>query len=139
MNLTENTRSIHITQGSLQLFIGIGAFVSGILMIIKPDGSLLSLPHDMLNGSPFTSFLVPGLLLLAVNGLGNIFSALLSFKQHSLAGFAGIFFGLGLVVWLFVQVNMIGGGHWLQYFYFVLGILEICLGILIRETFHTEH
>ncbi len=133
MKIYQNKNLIHNFEGILQLFIGLGAIVCGILMIIQPDGSLFGLPLEMLKGSPFSNFLVPGILLLSVNGLGNVYSAILSFKKHAIAGFAGIFFGLGLIVWLFIQVNMIGGGHWLQYFYFVLGTIELCCGILIRE------
>jgi hypothetical protein len=124
---------INTFEGILQLFIGLGAAVSGILMFVQPDGSLLGLPLNMLHGSPFVDFLVPGILLFSVNGLGNMLSAVLSFKQHAMAGFAGIFFGIGLVIWLYVQVSMISGGHWLQNFYFVLGIIELCCGIIIRE------
>ncbi len=47
--------------------------------------------------------------------VGHLVSAVLCFKLHRIAGFAGIFFGFGLIIWLFVQVNMIGGGSWLQY------------------------
>jgi hypothetical protein len=58
----------------------------------------------------------------------------LSFKMHRIAGFVGLFFGFGLIIWLFVQVNMIGGGSWLQYLYFVLGVIELLLGIVMRES-----
>lgn len=46
---------------------------------------------------------------------------------------AGVFFGVGLMIWIFVQVSMIGGGHWLQYSYFFLGLLETLVGFAIRE------
>ncbi len=126
-------KSIYIIAGILQLFIGLGAFVSGILMMINSDGRALQMPLTMLKGSPFTDFLIPGLILCIVNGAGNIFSAILSFRRHKLSGFAGIFFGSGLIIWIFVQVSMIGGGHWLQNLYFSLGFLELLLGFTIRE------
>jgi len=133
MKFYRNEKIIHNFEGILQLFIGLGAVICGVLMIIQPDGSIIGLPLKMLYGSPFNNFLIPGILLFLVNGLGNVFSAILCFKQHALAGFSGILFGFGLIIWLFVQVNMIGGGHWLQYFYFILGVIELCCGILIRE------
>jgi hypothetical protein len=98
--------------GILQIFIALGAIGGGITLIIKPDGSLMQMPLSCLSGSPFTSFLVPGLILLIVNGFGNFVAGILCFRQHWLAGFAGIFFGLGMMIWIFVQVNMIGGGSW---------------------------
>ena len=130
-------KTIYIIAGILQLFIGLSAFVSGILMMIFYDGKALQMPLSMLKGSPFTDFFIPGLILCLVNGAGNIFSAILSFKRHRLSGFAGIFFGSGLVIWIFVQVSMIGGGHWLQNLYFSLGFLEILSGFAIREVQRT--
>jgi len=126
-------KAVYITEGVLQQFIGIGAFLSGILMMINPDGSAFQMPLSMLKGSPFTDFFLPGLILCIVNGAGNITAGILSFRKHKLAGFAGIFFGSGLVIWIFVQVSMIGGGHWLQNLYFTLGFIELILGFAIRE------
>jgi hypothetical protein len=71
--------------------------------------------------------------LFLVIGVGNIVSAVLSFRIQRIAGFAGLFFGFGLVIWLFVQINLVGGGHWLQYLYFVLSIIQLLLGIAMRE------
>jgi hypothetical protein len=126
-------RNVYFAEGVLQSLIGIGAAISGILLILGPDGRYLQLPIELLKTSPFRNFLIPGIILFLVNGVGHLVSAVLCFKMHRIAGFAGIFFGFGLIIWLFVQVNMIGGGSWLQYIYFVLGMLEILLGIVMRE------
>jgi len=126
-------RTAYYAEGVLQSLIGIGAVICGALLVIRPDGRYLQMPLDMLKNSPFRNFLIPGLILFLVNGAGNIVSAVLCFRMHRLAGFGGLFFGFGLIIWLFVQINMIGGGSWLQYLYFVLGILQLLLGILMRE------
>jgi hypothetical protein len=91
------------------------------------------MPLDILKSSPFHNFLIPGVILFLVNGVGNIVSAVLCFRIQRIAGFAGMFFGFGLMIWLFVQVSLIGGGHWLQYVYFILGIIQLLLGIAMRE------
>jgi hypothetical protein len=44
-----------------------------------------------------------------------------------------MFFGFALMIWIFVQVSMIGGGNWLQYLYFVLGVLQLLFGVLLRD------
>ena len=126
-------RTAYVAEGVVQVLIGAGAIVAGVLMIIAPDGRLLQMPLDMLKGSPFRNFLVPGLILLLVNGIGNVLSAILCFRMHKYAAFVAQVFGFGLVIWIFVQVSMIGGGHWLQYLYFALGILVVLLGIAMRE------
>jgi hypothetical protein len=126
-------RTVYIAEGVLQAFIGIGAVISGALLMIRPDGHYMQVPLDMLRNSPFRSFLIPGLVLFLVIGVGNSVSAVLCFRIHRIAGFAGIFFGFGLIIWLFVQISLVGGGYWLQYFYFVLGIIQLLLGIGMRE------
>ena len=126
-------RIAYFSEGVLQALIGIGAVICGALLIIAPDGHYLQMPLDLLGNSPFRNFLIPGLILFLVNGVGNLISSVLCFRMHRIAGFSGLFFGFGLIIWLFVQVNMIGGGSWLQYLYFVLGILLLLLGIAMRE------
>lgn len=126
-------RTAYFAEGFLQSLIGIGAVFGGALLIISPDGRYLQMSIDILQNSPFRNFLIPGIILFLVIGVGNVISAALCFKMHKIAGFAGLFFGFGLIIWIFVQVNMIGGGSWLQYLYFLLGIIEILLSIMMRE------
>jgi hypothetical protein len=126
-------RTAYFAEGVLQSLIGIGAVVCGALLIIGPDGHYLQMPSDMLKNSPFRNFLIPGVVLFLVNGVGNIVSAVLCFRLHRIAGFSGLFFGFGLIIWLFVQISMIGGGSWLQYLYFILGIIQLLLGFAMRE------
>ncbi len=127
-------KALYVVEGVLQLLIGLGAVASGAVLVISPDGHILSMTPDMLRASPFRDFLIPGLILFAVNGVGNVVSGILSFRRHRYAPFAGMVFGLGLMIWIFAQVNMIGGGHWLQVLYFFLGGIELVLAILMRET-----
>jgi hypothetical protein len=84
----------------------------------------------MLQGSPFKSFLLPGIILFVVNGLGQGLVAVLTFRGHRFAGTALQIAGGSLVIWIFTQVSMIGGGHWLQNLYFGLGMAELVLGWL---------
>ena len=126
-------RIVYFAEGVLQAFIGVGAVVSGTLLVIAPDGRYMQMPPDMLSNTPFRSFLIPGLILFLVHGVGNIASAVLCFRMRRIAAFGGMLFGFALIIWIFVQVNMIGGGHWLQYLYFALGPVLLILGIAMRE------
>jgi hypothetical protein len=51
----------------IQFCIGISAIVGGLGMVLDPSGSSMSLPPDMLEASPFSDFLIPGLVLLTIN------------------------------------------------------------------------
>ena len=117
--------------GILQAFIALSALVSGAVMIASPSGSLMRLPLEMLKSSPFSDFFWPGILLFAVIGLGHVAAAVATFRHFRVRGLAGAVMGLGLMIWIFVQVNMIGGGHGLQFLYFALGTAEVSLAVLI--------
>jgi hypothetical protein len=65
--------------------------------------------------------------------VGQLTAGLMSFRRHPLAGYTGAVFGIGLMIWIFVQVSMIGGGHILQYSYFFLGTIETVLAFLIQR------
>ncbi len=125
---------LSVSLGIIQTLVGIGAAVSGVLLMVSPGGSLIGAPPEMLEGSPFTDFLMPGLILFAVNGIGQLFAAFLTFRQKPAAGLTGAVFGLGLMIWIFVQVSMIGGGHILQYGYFFVGVCETALAFLIATS-----
>ncbi len=120
-------------QYCLQLFVSVGAVAASLLLIFYPSGELLQTPPDMLKDSPFSSFLIPGIILFLVNGLGQLLAAILTFRRHRFAGLVGTIFGVGLMVWIFVQVNMIGGRNILQYSYFAIGVLETSLAFLIQK------
>ncbi|MHB8053891.1 MAG: hypothetical protein ACYDH3_01360 [Candidatus Aminicenantales bacterium] len=117
--------------GILQALVALSALASGTAMIVYPSGSPIGMPLEMLKGSPFSDFFWPGVLLFAVIGLGHAAAAAMTFRRFRVRGLAGAVMGLGLMIWIFVQVNMIGGGHGLQYLFFALGTAEVSLAALI--------
>ena len=130
-------KRIYILEGILQMFIGVGAVICGFLLIIEPSGKLIQLPIELLSNSPFENYLIPGLILFLVNGIGNVFGSILSFTKNRYSGYAGVFFGSALIIWIMVQVIMIGLSSLLQPFYLILGFLEI-LGAIKIHTVQKE-
>jgi len=128
---------VFITQGVIQILVGLGAAVSGAILMVAPSGTLLQMPLDMLKGTPFDDFLVPGIILFLVNGIGQIVAGVLTLRRHRFAGYLGAVLGFGLMIWIFVQVNMIGGRHILQYSYFMIGVIETALSFLIQDHLST--
>ena len=120
----------------LLIFQAISATPPGLLLTIDPTGSLMKMPLTMLNASPFHDFLIPGLILCVVLGLGALLVAaslfflpawswaerLNPFKGKHWSWTAAVGFGLALMIWIAVQVAMIGGGSWLQPLYFGVGL-----------------
>lgn len=114
--------------GVLQAFIGLGAVAGGGALVWDSTGGILGLNLALLEGTPFGDYLVPGVVLLAVNGIGSLVGAWASFGRRRSAGVLGIGLGLFLMAWMVVQVRWIGFG-WLHLLYFVLGLVEAGFGV----------
>lgn len=123
-----------IILGVIQLITAAGAIPSGLLFILDPSGAGMGNSTDMLSGSPFKSFLIPGLFLLIINGLGNTGGAVLSFMKRAAAGPVAIVLGVILGLWIIIQVMIIGLSSFLQPVFFLVGIAEILIGYTIAST-----
>ena len=123
----------YIGLGAIQAFIGLGALGGGFMLVRDPSGSALELPMSVLEGSPFPDFLIPGMFLLAVNGVGSMIGAALSFTRRRYAQEIAIVLGAILVAWIVIQVVIISSFHWLHVLYFILGVVELGIGLYIRR------
>lgn len=117
--------------GYIQVFVAVGALPAGWSMITTPDGSGLGMSTELLAGSPFTDFFIPGILLFAGNGLLQVLGAVFSFGKSKYAGILGIGLGLFLLVWILVQVYYMGFTFFLQPLFFGVAIIEIFLATRI--------
>ena len=124
--------------GILQLIIGLGAVGGGLVLILDPSGSNLGIPVELLKSTPFSTYLVPGIVLLVVNGLGSLVGAAASFTRHRFAGETAMALGVFLVAWILLQVYWFTGFHWLHALYLGLGLLESILGWLLKEALRKE-
>lgn len=133
---TQPYRILSLSLGSFQALIGLSAVAGGIGLVMDPTGASLGMSSDWLRGSPFPSFLIPGLFLLGVNGVGTLVGAVLSFRGHRYAGEVAALLGLVMIGWITIQVIVItsaAGLSWLQPFYVVVGLVELGLGLLLRQ------
>ncbi|WP_320127398.1 hypothetical protein [uncultured Sphaerochaeta sp.] len=110
----------------LHTFIGIGAMAGGSACLLNPMNPL-GAPSEMLRNSPFTTFLIPGILLFSVIGLGNILCAFLVAKRWGYRGYASGIAGGALIIWIIVQCIMIQSIVFLHWLFFFLGIVQACL------------
>ncbi len=133
MENTNVKRKVYIGLGSLQAFIGLGALAGGFGLVKDPSGSALGVPLSFLEGSPFPDFLIPGIFLLAVNGVGSMIGAVLSFIRRRYAQEIAIVLGAILVAWIVIQVVIIRSFSWMHILYFILGVVELGIGLYIRR------
>lgn len=117
--------------GALQALIGLGAIGGGLLLVVDSSGNTLGVPSSLLEGSIFPNFLIPGIFLMVVNGLGSVMGAALSFTKSQYTQGIAILLGVIMVFWIVIQVIIIRSIGWLHGIYFFLGIIEFWLGIYI--------
>ncbi len=120
-----------IILGLVQLFIGFGGISGGILLVIDPSGAKIGFELSLLTGTPFSDFFIPGLFLLLFNGIFVLLAAVASFKKYRYAGEIGIFFGVGLLVFMVAEIIWIGLVMWLQHLFLIIAVIEIFIGFFI--------
>ena len=108
----------------LEILLSIGALGGGLVLIVAPRGEIMPLPLSALAGSPFDTYFVPGLILFGVLGLGPLIAARLAWLRHPLAPTAAFVVGAGLLIWVAVEVAIIGYSNEppLQAIYGILGV-----------------
>lgn len=91
----------------------------------------MPLPLAALAGSPFDTYFGPGLILFVVLGLGPLVAAWLVLVRHPLAPLASVVVGVALLIWVGVEVAIIGYSNEppLQAFYLVLGVLILAASV----------
>ena len=115
----------------LEILLSIGALGGGLVLMIAPRGEIMPLPLSALAGSPFDSYLVPGLILFGVLGLGPLVAARLAWLRHPLAPTAAFVVGAGLLIWVAVEVAIIGYSNEppLQAIYGIVGVAIVLVAI----------
>lgn len=114
----------------LHLFVGIGAMSGGLAAITNPQ-SPMGIPVDILKNSPFSNFLIPGIILFIVIGIGNLFSAFMfHFKSHYQAYISSVF-SWALVIWIIVQCIMLNSIVFLHVLFFLIGLVQAAISALM--------
>jgi len=126
-------------------FLALGAIGGGIVLIISPTGELIGLPITVFKNMPFSSFLIPGFILLVVLGIIPLLLiiALVKKPTSKLAEQFNIFndmhwpwtysvyIAFSLIGWIHIQLIFLQGGvFWLHTFYIFYGILMIVIALL---------
>jgi hypothetical protein len=84
-------------------------------------------PLEYLATSPFTSYVIPGLVLGLVVGGTQFAGAIALLARRKAALLLSAVAGFGMLIWTFVELAVIKQYSWLQTAYFVLGGLELIL------------
>ena len=122
----------------LLILLGFGGAYGALMLISDPSGGKFEWSLDLLNGTPFNSFLIPGIVLLIANGLLPIYVALITLLKREYAPTFILFQGMITIIWLSVQL-IINPDFFLpitHYPSYSVGILLIILGLILRRQNH---
>lgn len=116
---------------ALEVFLGLGALAGGAALMLGSRGEIIPLPVSALRGSPFETYFVPGLILFGVLGLGPLVAALMVWLRHPLAPLAAVAVGVALLIWLAVEIAIVGYTNEppLQPFYLLIGAAIAVIGL----------
>jgi hypothetical protein len=127
----------------VQLFQAVGALGGGAALMASPKGGIIKMPPSNLDGSPFKDFLIPGIILFIVLGIGPLMAAWVLIRRprstalesvnpfrHEYWGWtlSGVV-GVGLVIWIAVE-TLIVPYNFLQPLYAGVGIVIIVLTLV---------
>jgi len=102
--------------------------------MLGPRGEIIPIPLLALKGSPFETYFVPGLILFCALGLGPLAAAWLAWRRHPLAPIAALGVGVTLLIWMAVEIAIVGYSNRppLQPFYILLGAVITGVGLSWR-------
>jgi hypothetical protein len=132
--------------------LGLGAIGGGGTLIISPSGKLLGgLPLSMLERSPFTDFLVPGIILFFVLGVFPCLMvyALIKRPESKFAGYFNfykdmywawsfsIYVAFALIIWIQIEMSFVQSVHWSHtlYIFWAIAIIFISLLPQVRNSY----
>jgi hypothetical protein len=113
----------------LLLIQGLGGLAGGLSLAIKPDGSIMKMPLSYLDGSPFSDFLIPGLIPFLVLGVLPLVAAAGLWMRRKWGWYASFAVGCGLMIWILVEITIIPFS-WLQPVFGVVGVLIFAVAVL---------
>jgi hypothetical protein len=113
----------------LLLVQGLGGLAGGLSLALKPDGSIMKMPVSYLEGSPFSDFLIPGLVLLLVLGVLPLAAAAGLWLGRRWAWYAAFAVGCALMIWILVEITIVPFS-WLQPAFGVVGVLIFAVAVL---------
>ena len=117
----------------LLLFLGFGGIYGGWILISDPSGGKFDWSLELLEGTPFRSFLIPGIILFMVNGLLPLAIAIMTISRAKYYEWLTIIQGCILIGWLtsevlFSKELFVPGIHILWY---GVGLLLILNGVIL--------
>lgn len=122
-------KALRIISIFLLLLTAINAIVAGLLFIADPGGQMMGLSTEYLKHSPFNSYLVPGIILILVNGVLNLLAAIYAIRRRRYYTHWILIQGIILCGWIVVQVIMVRDINIMHLAMFLTGLIIVFSGL----------
>ncbi len=123
--------------------ITINAIPAGIMMMLRPDGSLLGMGPGWLSRSPFKNYFTPGVILcVVVGGISLVaMTGLISgyywklperfniYKNQTWPWTFSLYAGITVIAWIAIQL-MMTSYFWIQPVIIMIGLMIIILTMI---------
>ena len=113
---------------ALAVFGALSSIVGAVLGVAANGGGV---PLEHLANSPFSSYVVPGLILGVVVGGTQLAAAIALLTRHRTALMLSAVAGFGMLIWIFAELAIIRQYSWLQAAYFSLGAMELIIVLVL--------
>ncbi|MGN6503375.1 MAG: hypothetical protein ACTHKX_10815 [Pseudolysinimonas sp.] len=117
----------------LDLIVAVTAIAGGAVLavsaVVPSWSTILAPPPEYLEGSPFGSYLVPGLALAVLLGGLHLVAAVLLLRRSRIRFIAATVAAYAMLIWIFVQMIVIPFSF-LQAVYIAAGLAELGLVLL---------
>jgi hypothetical protein len=107
---------------ALEIFTAIGAIPVGVMFLADPTGKLVQVPQGWIEATVFKTYMIPGLYLLLVNGFGMLALAALSVRRHWVAPWLTGTLGVGLIIWILVEILVLPETMFLTWVFLATGV-----------------
>lgn len=124
-------KALRWTTSVLLLLLGLGGLAGGIPLILDPSGKMMSMPIELLQYSPFHTFLIPGIILFCANGLMPLWIFMLTLRRSPNYGFWTAFQGATLFLWIAIECIMLRLVMWAHYLYGGWALVLLAIGFLL--------
>lgn len=109
------------------LFNAVSALFGGYMLIDDPTGGALQMPVDAMKNGPFRDFLIPGIVLFSVLGVGSLVVVLMLVFNVRYYVQAVFLEGFATIVWIVTQMIIVQDVVLLQIVYLSVGaVLVLC-------------
>jgi hypothetical protein len=122
-------KSIRFILGFLEGFLALNAFGGGFYGMAGAE----SVPVELLEGSPFTTYFLPGLFLFVAVGGTMLLASISVFARWRNARTLSLVAALIALTWIVVQVIIIGYISWMQPAVAVMALLILLLALNYRQ------